>query len=277
MQRLLLALFCTLVAACVFPAPVFGPKTEFGEVVAEQQVQAAVLPGQTQDELRERLGPPTYELRDGSILAYRWQRKAYEVVVAPFGAAPVWEKGVFVVAFNGWNKVVATGNLEYLGEEAVPRAVEKWLTDNNLRDMARPVTEPQRLASASIVVYGLKDYCGSTLPQAHHYPDEREGPMTVLVGGANGWVSGELLRGEYLAIKVQPGESQISIRGRPATHAVVRPAPDGVTYVAVRVCAEVVGTERVYRYEFSPVSGVVAREALRNLKRVPLVAPGAKP
>jgi hypothetical protein len=175
-----------------------------------------VVPGQSRDDVIQRLGFPDYNLGAGRAFVYPWTRDKGGVLgVAPSGhILGPWrwaEARVFIVVFGDDGRALKTGTAEVPMFRSASGVVRGWMKEHDLPLLTYP--QPGD-TSSTIVIYRRMDApCG--LAQRTIDPwSPVQSPFAPAVK-IDEQVVGDLQKGEFLQSAVAPGTHNLVVEGIP--------------------------------------------------------------
>jgi hypothetical protein len=214
--RFAVGLVCLLIVAvsgCVpIPIPRLEPTVVYGNAVAKETIRATVVPGQSREEVIERLGAPTYNFGSGRAYVYAWTEDTGSVLaVAPggvlLGPAALAEARVFIVVFGEDGRSLKTGSAEVPLYRSVSGVVRGWMAAEGLDGYIRTPLE----ADPSVIIL----YRRSSAPcDPRRHAVEPYSPFAPAVT-VDGQTIGDVLKGEFLRIVVASGTHSVAVEAVP--------------------------------------------------------------
>jgi len=190
-----------------------------GHLVASDQVRMMVARGETIENVKVRLGMPNLNLGPGRIFVYLWAEKEGTVIfllpgLAPLASEAATSSHLFFVAFDSSGVVLETGTSEFGVFSTVTEEVRQWRSTSNL---VAEVTGPRPVENGNQAMLFVYRKQRSQCP----FPtfDSNIFKPSIAV---NGQVVGDLSKGEYLGINVDPGAQLVTIDPVPAYRIVGR-------------------------------------------------------
>lgn len=198
------------------PLPRGEPIVVYGNTVSEEAMRAAVLPGQTSEEVVRRLGAPAYDFGAGRAYIYPWTQDIGGVAaVAPSGhlfGPWRWAKAqLFVVVFDDERRVVRTGTADISPGRSVSGALRGWMDAEKLQHYARPqaVGWPSR-----IVVYRREEAPCKRAERTLDVWAPFQSPFTPVIT-VDGRTVGDVRKGDFFELEAAPGSHLVAVEGVP--------------------------------------------------------------
>ena len=213
----LLAAGIVAVVGCVpIPIPNIDPPIVHGDRVAGEANRAAVVPGQSREEVIQRLGVPDYNLGAGRAFVYPWTRDKGSVLgVAPSGyVLGPWrwaEARVFIVVFGDDGRSMKTGTAAVPMFRSVSGVVRNWMKEHDLPVLTYP--QPGD-SSSTIVIYRRMDPPCSLAQRTIDPWSPFQSPFAPTVK-VDEQVVGDLQRGEFLQWATAAGTHLVVVEGVP--------------------------------------------------------------
>jgi len=280
----LASLLLVAVSGCIpIPIPHSEPIVVYGNAVAEEAIRATVAPGQTREDVVQRLGTPAYDFGAGRAYVYPWtQDKGSVVALAPSGhilGPGRWaEARLFVIVFDDDGRAVKTGSVDISPGRSVSSALRGWMVAQKLSEFIRP--QPGGIPS-TIVVYRRASAPCNLAQRTIDVWSPFQTPFAPVVTVDEHSV-GDVLKGEFLELAVAPGvhlvvvegvppfrrfefEGQPFRKGDPAS-LTVHLEPGQVIYAETWVCSEAYQTNPRYFTYLESRDAEQARTELTKLK-----------
>lgn len=207
----LLTAFTLAVAGCI-PVPI--PHSEsvvYGNAVGEEAFRQKILPGQTREEVIQRLGSPAYNFGAGRAFVYPWTvDKGNILILIPGGGVlgAAWaDARLFVVVFDDDSRALKTGVAEIPLYRSVSGVVRSWMSAQELAGFIRP--QPEDRPSTIIVYRRASVPCN---PRDHAVDPYSPFAPTVSVDGET---VGDARKGEFLRLAVTPGTHLVVVEAIP--------------------------------------------------------------
>ncbi len=269
-----------LIAGCIaVPPPVHDESVVYGRALAEDDVRATLAGAESALAVKARLGEPVANFGPHRVLVYLWTvRKGVVLWVGAgglrggAGAAPLLATHLLFVAFDVDGRVLKVGTADFQPLDTLAAQVRQWLLGNGLTArVAGPRAEPGVGQKPVLYVYHP---CRSSCP----FPTFDAGIFKPAVE-VDGAVIGDLGKGEYLAVELEPGAHTLTIdpvpgyrfagqdedpfvkdlrRRRVRTVLRVRGEPDEAVYVETYLCT---GTGKIEMH-------AVARDPQNGLRAI---------
>ena len=205
------------IAGCVpIPIPNIDPPIVHGDRVAGQANRAAMVSGQSHEEVIQRFGVPDYNLGAGRAFVYPWTRDKGSVLgVAPSGhiLGPCrWaEARVFIVVFGDDGRSLKTGIAEVPMFRSVSGVVRSWMKEHDLPVLKYP--QPGD-TSSTIVIYRRMDPACSLAQRTIDPWSPFQSPFAPTVK-VDEHVVGDLQKGEFLQWTTAAGTHLVVVEGVP--------------------------------------------------------------
>ncbi len=201
-----------LVAGCVaIPLPAREESVVHGKAFAEDDVRAMLAGAEGPLAVKARLGEPVANFGPQSVLVYLWAvRKGVILWVGGgglrggAGAAPLLASHLLFVAFDVDGHVLKVGTADFQPLDTLGAQVRQWLSDNGLTArVAGPRSEHGVGEKPVLYVYHPRR---SSCP----FPTFDAGIFKPAVE-VDGAVMGDLGKGEYLTVELEPGAHTLTI------------------------------------------------------------------
>lgn len=202
------------VAGCVaIPIPEKQEAAVFGNALAQNEQQTAMSGTDTLQTVKERFGEPTLEFGPGRILVYLWTTRygnVYWLAVSPAGGGggtvPLLKSHMLLIAFDTNGKLLKSGTAKFVRYMPMANQVKTWLSENSLADQVVGPRPEGGERNAQILFLYRPTSCPFNVfsllnPEAAIIP-------SVAV---DGYVVGEIMKGEYLATEITPGPHELTL------------------------------------------------------------------
>jgi outer membrane protein assembly factor BamE (lipoprotein component of BamABCDE complex) len=213
----LASLLVVAVSGCVpIPIPNSEPIVVYGNAVAEEAIRETVVPGQTREDVVQRLGTPAYDFGAGRAYVYPWtQDRGSVAALTPSGQMlGPWrwaEARLFIVVFDDDGRAVKTGTVDIPPARSVSSALRAWMDSQKLKEFIRP--QPGRMLSR-ILVYRRENAPCMRAQRTIDVWAPFQTPFAPVVT-VDGQTVGDVLKGEFLELAVAPGAHLVVVDGVP--------------------------------------------------------------
>lgn len=203
-----LATFGTLITGCIaIPIPATEETVVFGSTVAEDEVRSKVAIGESELDVKARLGEPIVNFGPRKVFVYKWALRwgwHFWIYGPEDGVVPLFYSHLLFIAFDQDGKVLKTGTAKYKPFDSIAERVREWLSSN---DLAAQVFGP-RFGSPTSRGPTLFIYRPWKPPCSFPTFDSNMFKPSVAMDGI---VVGDLRKGEYLGAEISAGSHEIAI------------------------------------------------------------------